>query len=75
MKQSQLNFKENTKDCVWCTFDGFFEFYWEPRYDRICVTDMRNANALCSDIFISTDLKAPAVRKEICDYLKGVFNV
>lgn len=72
MKQSDLSFIENTKNCIFCTFNGVLEFYWEPRYDRICVRNMRGADA--HPIFISTDLKAPAVRNEICNYIKGALN-
>ncbi len=73
MKQSDLSFIENTKNCIFCTFNGVLEFYWEPRYDRICVRNMDGSNS-CSDIFISADFKAAEVRREICNYLKGVFN-
>ncbi|MCL1164462.1 hypothetical protein L2728_21940 [Shewanella chilikensis] len=73
MKQSDLSFIENNKDCVFCTFNDSLEFYWEPRYDRICVRNLHGLDV--NPIYISPDLKAPAVRKEICNYIKGAFNV
>ncbi|MFG0450900.1 hypothetical protein [Shewanella sp. YQ_9] len=70
MKQSQLNFKENTKNCVWCTFDDMFDFYWEARSGQILITPERHGK-----VYVSDNATASQVRKEITSWLKAYFNV
>lgn len=70
MNQSQLSFKENTKSCVWCTFDGLFEFYWEARSEQILITPDRYGK-----IYVPENAISSQVRKEITSWLKARFNV
>lgn len=70
MKQSDLNFKENSKSCVWCDFDGKIEFYWENTYGQILITPESYGK-----IYVPDDATASQVRKEIKNWLKGAFNV
>lgn len=70
MNQSNLNFKENTKTCVWCDFDGLLEFYWENRYGQVLITPERYGK-----ICVPEDANSSLVRKEIKNWLKANFNV
>ncbi len=70
MKQSELNFKENTKNCVWCDWDGKIEFYWEIRSNYIVITQDKYL-----DIYVPDNATPALVRKEICQWLEASFNV
>jgi hypothetical protein len=68
MKQSLLTFKENTKNCVWCTW-GDVEFFWEIRSNTIVTSgDYQN-------IYVPDGAKSSLVRKEIIQWLETSFNV
>jgi hypothetical protein len=69
MKQSELTFKENTKNCVWCTWNNI-EFYWEGRSNTICITPNEYQN-----IYVPDGAKPALVRKEIVSWLEVAFNV
>ena len=69
MKQSELSFKENTKSCVWCTWNGI-EFYWEVRSSTICITPDSYSN-----LFVPEDFTSMNVRREIISFIKETFNV
>lgn len=68
MNQSELNFKENNKKCVWCTWQGV-EFYWEINSCRICISDDYE------DLFVPENANSALVRREIVSWVKGAFNV
>lgn len=70
MKQSELNFKENTKNCVWCTWDDNFEFYWERGSNHIIITPEHGLH-----IYVPDNATPALVRKEICQWLEAAFNV
>ncbi|MCU8036851.1 hypothetical protein [Shewanella sp. SM71] len=70
MKQSELNFKENTKSCVWCDWDGNIEFYWEARSNYIVITPDKYQN-----IYVPDNATPSLIRKEICQWLEASFNV
>lgn len=69
MNQSELNFKENNKKCVWCTWQGL-EFYWEINSCTICISDDSYQN-----IFVPEEANSALVRKEIVSFIKEAFNV
>lgn len=70
MKQSELNFKENNKNCVWCDWDRKIEFYWEIRSNYIVITQDKYL-----DIYVPDNATPSLVRKEIKNWLKAAFNV
>ncbi|AXH73364.1 MAG: hypothetical protein [Inoviridae sp.] len=69
MKQSELNFKENSKLCVWCEWNGI-EFYWEARSEVILITP-----ASYSNIYIPADAPAKSARLLILRFIKEAFGV
>lgn len=75
MKQSDLSFIDNSKTCVFCTWNGNIEFYWESRSSRILVRDMVNSDNCFCDIDIPSDFTAANARREICRWLEASFNV
>lgn len=74
MKQSDLHFISNAKSCVNCVFADSIEFYWEPRYDRILVIDLKNDVNAYQNIFIPSTLTASDVRKQIISWLEASFG-
>ena len=70
MKQSDLVFKENSKSCVWCSYDGLFDFYWEARSNHVAVSPDNHGK-----IYVPDNATPSLVRKEIVSWLEAHFNV
>jgi hypothetical protein len=69
MKQSDLTFKENNKNCVWCEWNGI-EFYWEIRSEVILLTPDSYQN-----IYVPVNVEAKDARSHVIRWIKDSFNV
>ncbi|QBF81282.1 hypothetical protein EXU30_00340 [Shewanella maritima] len=71
-KQSDLNFVENTKSCVFCSFKDI-EFFWEKGTDTVIVS------GFYSDISLryrcDREISATDARKAIVKFVGDTFHV
>ena len=75
MKQSDLQFKENTKSNIWCTFCGY-EFFWERRADSVSVYRVGGRDCL-QDLNLPSQsdwdkYTAAMARKAIVEFCQGL---
>ena len=68
IKQSDLNYLENTKSCVF-VLHGSHDFYWERGGDAVLITDVVTSRTVCK-VYIDSS-KPSEARRAIIEYIKG----
>ena len=74
MKQSELNYLENTKGCVWVKWEEI-EFYWEKLSSEVSVKGKCYDQKICIQGNLSVEPKAANAKKAIVKWLANGFGV
>lgn len=74
MKQSELNYLENTKKCVWVKWEDI-EFYWESPSHELSIKGRSYDSNLTTQGNLSVEAKASDAKKAIVKWLADGFGV
>lgn len=74
MKQSELNYKENGKWCVWVEFEGI-EFYWERFSREVSVKGKGYDCKIHTGTKLDNEPEAKDAKKAIVKWLSQTFGV